>query len=164
MAAWPFDLQQVRLLDGPFQDAMQRDRKYSADLDADRLLHNFRVTAGLPSTAKPLGGWEAPDCELRGHCVGHYLSACALMYASTGDEKLKAKADYIVAELAKCQEALPSKGYNQGYLSAYPGVVLRPRGRVQAASGRRTTRCTRSWPACSTCTSSAATGRRWTCW
>ena len=42
------------------------------------------------------------------------------MYASTGDEKLKAKADYIVAELAKCQAALPAKGYNKGFLSAYP--------------------------------------------
>jgi len=115
-----FDLKQVRLLDGPFKDAQERDRKYLHDLDADRLLHTFRLTAGLPSTAEPLGGWEKPGCELRGHFVGHYLTACALMYASTGDEKLKAKADYIVAELAKCQAAMPSKGYNKGFLSAYP--------------------------------------------
>jgi len=117
--ARPFDLKQVRLLDGPFKEAQERDRKYLHDLDADRLLHNFRVTAGLPTTAEPLGGWEAPKCELRGHFVGHYLSACALMYASTGDEKLKAKTDYLVAELAKCQAALPGQGYNQGFLSAY---------------------------------------------
>ncbi len=64
-----FDLQQVRLLDGLFKDAQERDRKYLHDLDFDRLLHNFRVTAGLPSTAEPLGGWERPDCELRGHFV-----------------------------------------------------------------------------------------------
>jgi DUF1680 family protein len=115
-----FDLKQVRLLDGLFKDAQERDRKYLHDLDADRLLHNFRVTAGLPSTVSPLGGWEAPKCELRGHFVGHYLTACALMYASTGDEKLKAKGDYIIAELAKCQAAMPSKGYNKGFLSAYP--------------------------------------------
>jgi DUF1680 family protein len=120
LKARPFDLQQVRLLDGPFKDAQERERKYLHELDADRLLLNFRVTAGLPATAAPLGGWEAPKCELRGHFVGHYLSACALMYASTGDEKLKAKADYIVAELAKCQAALPDKGYNKGFLSAYP--------------------------------------------
>ena len=104
--ASPFELTQVRLLDGPFKDAMERDRKYLHDLDADRLLHMFRVTAGLPSTAQPMGGWEAPGCEVRGHSMGHFLSACALMYASTGDEKLKEKANYIVAELAKCQEAL----------------------------------------------------------
>jgi hypothetical protein len=118
--AEPFPLNQVRLLDGPFRDAMDRDHKYLLALDADRLLHNFRVTAGLPSTAKPLGGWEKPDCELRGHSVGHYLSACAMMYASTGDERLRARVDYIVAELARCQEALPQQGYNKGFLSAYP--------------------------------------------
>jgi DUF1680 family protein len=73
----------------------------------------FRVTAGQPSTAKPLGGWEAR--ELRGHTMGHYLSACALLYASTGDEKIKAKADNIVAELAKCQNV-----FGNGYLSAFP--------------------------------------------
>jgi DUF1680 family protein len=114
--AQPFDLKQVRLLDGPFKDAMERDRKYLHELSSDRLLHMFRVNAGLPSSAEPLGGWEKPDCELRGHTMGHYLSACALMYASTGDEKLKAKADAIVAELAKCQKALGQSGY----LSAFP--------------------------------------------
>ncbi|HUT31047.1 MAG TPA: beta-L-arabinofuranosidase domain-containing protein [Sedimentisphaerales bacterium] len=108
-----FDLKQVRLLDGPFKRAMERDRKYLHELDSDRLLHTFRVTAGLPSSAAPLGGWEKR--ELRGHTMGHYLTACALMYSSTGDEKLKAKADTIVAELAKCQKA-----FGNGYLSAYP--------------------------------------------
>ncbi|MHC4555897.1 MAG: beta-L-arabinofuranosidase domain-containing protein [Planctomycetota bacterium] len=114
--AQPFVLKQIRLLDGPFKDAMERDRRYLHDLESDRLLHMFRVNAGLPSSAEPLGGWEKPDCELRGHTMGHYLSACALMYASTGDEQLKVKADAIVAELAKCQEALGSNGY----LSAFP--------------------------------------------
>ena len=119
MAVEPFALTQVRLLDGPFKNAMELDRKYLFELDADRLLHNFRVTAGLPSTAKPLGGWEAPDCELRGHFVGHYLSACALMYASTGDERLKAKGDAVVADLAECQAKL-----GNGYLSAYPETLI----------------------------------------
>lgn len=115
-----FDLRQVRLLDGPFKDTQERDHKYLVELDADRLLHAFRVTAGLPTTAQPLGGWEAPTGELRGHFLGHYLSACALMVASTGDEALKTKANSIVAELAKCQAALPGQGYHHGYLSAYP--------------------------------------------
>ncbi|MBV9124155.1 MAG: glycoside hydrolase family 127 protein, partial [Planctomycetes bacterium] len=84
------------------------------------LLHSFRVTAGLPSSALPYGGWEAPNCELRGHCLGHYLSACSLMYAATGDRRLKDRADTIVAELARCQEALPKQGYHPGYLSAFP--------------------------------------------
>ncbi|MHC4156812.1 MAG: beta-L-arabinofuranosidase domain-containing protein, partial [Planctomycetota bacterium] len=103
----------MRLLEGPFKRAMELDRKYLHDLDSNRLLHMFRVTAGLPSSAEPLGGWEKR--ELRGHTMGHYLTACALMYSSTGDEKLKAKADAIVVELAKCQKA-----FGNGYLSAYP--------------------------------------------
>ncbi|PYX88223.1 MAG: Tat pathway signal protein, partial [Acidobacteria bacterium] len=65
---------------------------------------SFKTTAGLPSSAEPLGGWEKPDCELRGHFNGgHYLSAVALMYSSTGDEDLKKKGDALVAELARCQ-------------------------------------------------------------
>ncbi|HZS03548.1 MAG TPA: beta-L-arabinofuranosidase domain-containing protein [Blastocatellia bacterium] len=110
----------VRLLDGPFREAMLRDQKYLLSLDNDRLLHNFRVNAGLPSSARPLGGWEAPDVELRGHSVGHFLTALALMYAGTGDERFKAKGDALVAELARVQQALPSRGANPGYLSAFP--------------------------------------------
>ncbi len=114
--AVPFDLRNVRLLDGPFKQAMERDLKYMASLDGDRLLHMFRVTAGLPSAARPYGGWEKPDVELRGHTMGHFLSASALMYAATGDERVRAKAETLVEELAKCQKALgPS-----GYLSAFP--------------------------------------------
>jgi uncharacterized protein len=120
LKAYPFDLKQVRLLDGPFRDAMLRDQKYLLSLDGDRFLHMFRVTAGLPSSAKPYGGWEDPKVELRGHSLGHYLSACALMYASTGDERLKARAEIIVAGLAKVQEAMPSRGFHPGYLSAFP--------------------------------------------
>ncbi len=116
LKARPFDLKQVRLLDGPFRDAMLRDKKYLLSLDPDRLLHTFRAGAGLPSDAEPLGGWERPDCEVRGHTVGHYLSACALMYAGTGDERLKDRAGLVVAELAKCQAAIGKSGY----LSAFP--------------------------------------------
>ena len=116
LADAPFALSQVRLLAGPFKEAMDRDLKYMLSLDNDRLLHSFRLTAGLPSIAKPYGGWEKPDGELRGHTMGHYLSACAFMYASTGDMRIKARADGLVAELAKCQQALGPRGY----LSAFP--------------------------------------------
>jgi Beta-L-arabinofuranosidase, GH127 len=113
--ATPFDLTEVRLLEGPFQRAMELDRQYLLSLDVDRLLHNFRVNAGLPSSAQPLGGWEEPKCEVRGHFVGHYLSACALIYASTGDERLKEKGNAVVAGLAECQQKIGT-----GYLSAFP--------------------------------------------
>ncbi|HEV2472367.1 MAG TPA: beta-L-arabinofuranosidase domain-containing protein, partial [Chthonomonadales bacterium] len=113
--AEPFSLYDVRLLDGPFKHAMDLDHKYLLSLDADRLLRNFRVNAGIATSAQPYGGWEAPDCELRGHFVGHYLSACSMMYASTGDPALKARAEYIVSALAECQKKLGT-----GYLSAFP--------------------------------------------
>ena len=116
----PFAMPDVRLLDGPFRDAMLRDQKYLLALEPDRLLHNFRVNVGLPSNAKPLGGWEEPGCELRGHSLGHYLSALSLMYASTGDAEFKRRADYIVGELAKCQSNSPAAGFHEGYLSAFP--------------------------------------------
>src|SRR6478752_3859430 len=82
-AVKPFDLTDVHLLDGPLKDKVDANRKYILSLDADRLLHVFRLNAKLPTTAQPLGGWEKPDCELRGHFVGHYLSGCALMYQAT---------------------------------------------------------------------------------
>ena len=132
--AWkvlPFPIKQVRLGQGPCTTAMEADQRYLQSLPPDRLLHTFRVNAGIASSAQPLGGWEAPDCELRGHYAGgHYLSAAGLMYASTGDEDLKKNANTVVAELGKCQTALKS-----GYLSAFPIEFfdrLRERQRVWA--------------------------------
>jgi hypothetical protein len=120
LSAEPFPLAQVRLLDSPFRDAMVRDEDYLLSLDCDRLLYNFRVNANLPTQARPYGGWEAPKGELRGHCVGHYLSACSLMYASTGDARFKERADKIVAGFAECQTALGSNATHFGYMSAFP--------------------------------------------
>src|SRR5471030_212668 len=118
--AQPFPLSQVRLLDSPFRDAMLLDQNYLLSLDCDRLLRNFRVNANLPTDAKPYGGWESPTTELRGHSVGHYLSACSLMYASTGDARFKERADKIVAGFAECQAALATNATHYGYLSAFP--------------------------------------------
>jgi len=131
-AAETFPLRDVRILEGPFRDALQRDLSYLLRLDPDRLLHTFRLNAGLPTTAKPYGGWEAPGVELRGHSLGHYLTACALMYEATGDERLKARALGLVAELGKVQLALPSRGMNPGYLSAFPEELF---DRVEARKG-----------------------------
>jgi uncharacterized protein len=119
--AEPFPMTQVRLLPSVYIDAQEWNRGYMSRLEADRLLYNFRANAGLPvGSTVPLGGWERPDdgtrrSELRGHFTGHFLSASAQLYASTGDNEAKSKADYMVAELAKCQEKLGGK-----YLSAFP--------------------------------------------
>ncbi|MFI5138469.1 MAG: beta-L-arabinofuranosidase domain-containing protein [Sphingobacteriales bacterium] len=114
--AQSFDLQDVKLLDSRFKQNMERDARWMLSISNSRLLHTWRLNAGISSNAKPLGGWEAPDCELRGHIMGHILSALALMYASTGEIVYKQKADSLVAGLAECQEALNQNGY----LSAFP--------------------------------------------
>lgn len=110
-----FPLSQVRITGGIYKAAEDWNRGYLNRLPEDRLLHNFRINAGLHSPAAPFGGWEEPACEVRGHFTGHYLSASALLYASTGDKDAKAKGDSLVSELAKCQEKLGG-----GYLSAFP--------------------------------------------
>ncbi|MDQ8203501.1 beta-L-arabinofuranosidase domain-containing protein [Pelagicoccus sp. SDUM812003] len=115
-----FDLADVTLGDGPFRDAMDRDKVYLLSLDPDRFLHTFRLNVGLPSDARPYGGWESPGVELRGHSAGHYLSACSLMYRSTGDETFKKRADAMVSGFAQCQAASVDAGFNEGYLSAFP--------------------------------------------
>ena len=111
-----FDLRDVRVLDGPFKRAQDLDAKVLLDMDPDRLLHTFRINAGIRSTNAPLAGWEAPSGELRGHFTGHYLSACALMYASTGDKRFKDNAQKVVKGLAEVQAKLGTNGY----LSAFP--------------------------------------------
>jgi len=111
----PFPLERVRLLDGPMREAQSLNARYLLSLPQDRLLRAFRLNAGLGSNAELLGGWEKPDCELRGHFTGHYLSACALAYAGTGEEEFRRRANAMVGSLAACQKALGS-----GYLSAFP--------------------------------------------
>jgi hypothetical protein len=110
--AQAFPMGEVRLTAGPFMEAMEINRGYLYSLPNDRLAYNFRVTAGIPTDATPLGGWEAPDGLLRGHYIGHYLSACALLYGSTGDTEILAKANELVTILAECQQ-------KDGYLGAY---------------------------------------------
>ena len=95
------------------------------------------IRSGLPTGAEPLGGWEAPENELRGHFTGHYLTACALLAAGTGDAALAASGRRTVEGLAACQHAL-----GNGYLSAFPesfqaqvalGEYLRKAGRIDEA-------------------------------
>ena len=111
--AKPFDLHQVKLLPGIFLDDVKVNHRYMMGLDPDRMLHSFRTVARVPSSAEPYYGWEAPNNELRGHFVGHYLSGCALLAAQLNDPAAKARGDLMVAELAKCQAT-------NGYLSAFP--------------------------------------------
>lgn len=103
----------VTLGDGPFKDAQQRDLMYLTSLNPDRLLATFRQTAGLKPKAESYKGWE--ERELRGHFTGHYLSACSMMWAATGDTVMKDRVSYISKELKACQAA-----NGDGYISAFP--------------------------------------------
>ena len=111
-----FDLQDVRLLNSRFKENMDRNGKWLLSINNNRLLHSYRINAGIKTHATALGGWETLDGELRGHTMGHVLSGLAMMYASTGDTAYKQKGDSLVTALAECQKIL-----NQdGYLSAFP--------------------------------------------
>ncbi len=112
-SVYAFGLRDVRLTDSLFKDAMNRNAEWLLKLEPDRFLAWFRKEAGLEPKGQVYGGWE--NQTIAGHCLGHYLSACAMMYAATGDEQYKARADYIVDELSLCQEA-----NGNGYLAAYP--------------------------------------------
>ncbi|MFY0624868.1 MAG: glycoside hydrolase family 127 protein [Reichenbachiella sp.] len=109
----PVSLENVRLLDSPFKNAMLADQKWILDLEPDRLLHRYLLYAGLKPKGEIYGGWESRG--ISGHSLGHYMSACALMYASTGDERFKQRVDYIVDELKSCQIARKT-----GYIGAIP--------------------------------------------
>ncbi len=109
-----FPLQQVRLLDSPFKHAEDMDMKYILELDMDKLLAPYLREAGLKPKAESYGNWE--NTGLDGHIGGHYLSALSLMYASTGDERMKERMEYMIAELKKCQDS-----FGDGYLGGIPG-------------------------------------------
>ncbi len=98
-----FPLEEVRLLAGPFKDAQDRSQAYLLAVEPDRLLAWFRKNAGLSPKAENYPGWESRG--VAGHTLGHYLSGCSLMYAATGDSRLKEKVDYIVRDLSECQMA-----------------------------------------------------------
>lgn len=113
-----FELQDVWLLPSRFQDNMKLDANWILSINTKSLLHSFRNNAGVFSgneggymVVPKLGGWESLDCDLRGHTTGHLLSAMALMYASTGNEVYKLKADSLVKGLAEVQKALGTSGY-----------------------------------------------------
>ena len=136
--AQPFSLNQVRLLDGPFKKAMEINKAYLLKLDADRMLWPFHQYAGLPTKGERYGGWAQKDCV--GHEAGHYLSACALMYASTGDEELKKRVDYMVERIGqgagqarrRIRRTGAAGGLEEGVLGRHHGRCLGDVRRLRA--------------------------------
>lgn len=107
-----FDLDKVSLKANAHGDESQfiknRDKFIStlAKTDPNAFLYMFRHAFGQhqPEGAKPLGVWDSRDTKLRGHATGHYLTAIAQAYASTGyDKALQAifsqKMEYMVNTL-----------------------------------------------------------------
>ena len=108
-----FDLKEVRLKEGPFKNAQDVDLKYILEMNPDRLLAPYLIASGIPVKAERYGNWES--IGLDGHIAGHYLSALAMMYASTGNAEVKNRLDYMISELEKCQQ----KNGN-GYVGGIP--------------------------------------------
>jgi len=125
----PFELSDVQLHDDTYQaKAAALNTEYLFELDPERMLLVFRRNADLPAPGVPFyGTWEDPGCELRGHFVGHYLSALSFVVMNTGNVTARKRLDYMVSELGKVQEAL-----GDGYLSAFPSEHF---DRVEALKG-----------------------------
>lgn len=110
--ALPFSLSEVKLLDGPFLHATELDIKTLLSYDPDRLLSRFFTEAGLKPRAEHYQGWESES--LAGHSLGHYLSACSMMYLTSGDKRFLERVNYIVDELKIVQDSA-----GNGYLGAF---------------------------------------------
>lgn len=97
----PLPLKDVRLKPSFYATSLESNRQYLLQLNADRLLHNFRKYAGLEPKAPIYGGWESDT--IAGHTLGHLLTALSLMHAQTGCRECQRHAEYIVTELALVQ-------------------------------------------------------------
>ncbi|MCX4272926.1 MAG: glycoside hydrolase family 127 protein [Acetatifactor sp.] len=98
----------VAVQEGELLRREQDNRTYLMKLENRYLLRNYLLEAGRISgrgmDPKAMGGWEDPSCQLRGHFLGHWLSAAAIRYHETGDKELWAKACGVVEELEICQK------------------------------------------------------------
>jgi uncharacterized protein len=111
--ALPFSIGEVQLLSGPFLHATKLNEKILLGYDPDRLLSKFYSEAGLKPKAEHYMGWE--NETLAGHSLGHYLSACSMMYQTTGDKRFLERVNFITKELKYIQDA-----QGNGYIGAFP--------------------------------------------
>jgi DUF1680 family protein len=121
VSAYAFDFGQVSLSNGRWLDNQHRTVSYLNWIDVDRLLYVFRNNHRLSTKgATSNGGWDAPTFPFRSHAQGHFLTAWAQCYASSGDTTCRDRATYFVAEVAKCQANNAAAGFSTGYLSGFP--------------------------------------------
>ncbi len=111
-------LPDVRLTGGIFDARRQKNREYLVSLREENLLQNHLIEAGIGDhdwflhPSKPSErdrglhrhwGWETPGSLLRGHFLGHWMSAAAREVAVTGDALLRAKLETVLDGLERCQ-------------------------------------------------------------
>lgn len=103
-----FPLDQVTLGDGLFASHRDLMLNFAGNYPVDNMLFNFRTNAGLPNPpgARPVGVWDTPTGNLRGHSTGHFMTLLAQAHAGSGDPAYKDKLDYMVTALGQCQDAL----------------------------------------------------------
>ena len=113
-----FPLSDVKLFDGPFKHAQDLNIHVLLEYDTDRLIAPFRKEAGLSEKAKLYPNWAGLD----GHVGGHYLSALAMNYASTGNAECKKRMEYMISELKACQETNDKNhpDWGKGYVGGAP--------------------------------------------
>lgn len=106
-----FELKDVVITDSYLKNSLEKEILYLKRFEEDRLVAGFRETKGLTPKAPKYPGWEST--EIRGHTMGHYLTAVSQAYATTSDKEILDKILYLVNELKECQ-------FESGYLSAFP--------------------------------------------
>src|SRR5690606_11622068 len=74
------EMKNVILTDPYYVNAFDKEVDYLLSLEPDKLLSAFRSTAGLEPKATVYSGWE--NTEIRGHTLGHYLSAISTAYVN----------------------------------------------------------------------------------
>lgn len=115
--ARPLPLSAVRVTGGPLKRAQDLNGEYLLKLEPDRMMAYYRKRAGLQPKAEGYTGWDGDGRNLTGHIAGHYLSGVSLMFAATGDDRFKQRADYIVREMKEVQD-----NNGDGYLGALEGL------------------------------------------
>ncbi len=101
------NIENAHLLPGLFKERADINRAYLMELKTENLLQNFYLEACIRTdrdVSEMHLGWESPTCQLRGHFLGHWLSAASLLIAQNNDRELKAKLDIIIDELERCQK------------------------------------------------------------
>lgn len=99
---------EAKLSESEFTVKRGRDVDYLMELKPENLLFSHYAEAGLNGllnyTVTAHGGWDSPTSQIRGTFAGHWLSAAARACQETGNMQLKAKADFLVSEIGRCQE------------------------------------------------------------